>query len=149
MISPATTQNVQTTRGYVAVFVEDVIRHYLEHLDHRLHILPTNEYRDNTADECHEFEQYFDRRKGELGSCGRPLHPLPKRARLRPIPVAPRHPKVLPDSQSWKPTSSTTEPAPKLRAAPVRLKTSTSPTLSTAPSAPTSNAKSSDHPSTR
>ncbi|MFC7992138.1 tyrosine-type recombinase/integrase [Streptomyces pilosus] len=64
--------NVQTTRGYVAVFDEDVIRHYQEHLEHRRQIRPTDEYRDTTSDEWTEFEEHFDRRKVELGSCGRP-----------------------------------------------------------------------------
>ncbi|MEE1942023.1 site-specific integrase [Streptomyces sp. TRM 70361] len=48
--------NVQTTRGYVAVFDEDVIRHYQEHLEHRRQIRPTDEYRDTTSDEWAEFE---------------------------------------------------------------------------------------------
>ncbi|MFJ8532320.1 hypothetical protein [Streptomyces sp. NPDC093591] len=64
--------NVQTTRGYVAVFDEDVIRHYQEHLEHRRQIRPTDEYRDTTSNEWAEFEEHFDRRKVELGSCGRP-----------------------------------------------------------------------------
>ncbi|MGW7262318.1 NUDIX hydrolase [Streptomyces sp. NPDC054842] len=68
--------NVQTTRGYDAVFDEGGIRHYQEHLEHRRQIRPTDEYRDVTADEWSEFEEHFDRRKVELGSCGRPLrHP--------------------------------------------------------------------------
>ncbi|MGW3186200.1 tyrosine-type recombinase/integrase [Kitasatospora sp. NPDC001119] len=64
--------NVQTTRGYVAVFDEDVIRHYQEHLAHRREVRPEGEYRDTTPEEWTEFEEHFDRRKVELGSCGRP-----------------------------------------------------------------------------
>ncbi|MFD9474042.1 tyrosine-type recombinase/integrase [Streptomyces goshikiensis] len=64
--------NIQTTRGYVAVFDEDVIRHYQEHLHHRRQIRPDGEYRDTTNEEWSEFEEHFDRRKVELGSCGRP-----------------------------------------------------------------------------
>ncbi|MFP8887049.1 tyrosine-type recombinase/integrase [Streptomyces mangrovi] len=64
--------SVQTTRGYVAVFDEDVIRHYQSHLHQRRQIRPTHEYRDATAQEWEEFEEHFDRRKVELGSCGRP-----------------------------------------------------------------------------
>ncbi|WP_432741795.1 tyrosine-type recombinase/integrase [Streptomyces sp. JH002] len=64
--------NVQTTRGYVAVFDEDVIRHYREHLAHRRQIRPEGEYRDAASDEWTEFEEHFDRRKVELGSCRRP-----------------------------------------------------------------------------
>lgn len=64
--------NIQTTRGYVAVFDEDVVRHYQEHLQHRPQIRPDGEYRATTNEEWSEFEEHFDRRKVELGSCGRP-----------------------------------------------------------------------------
>ncbi|MGW1798207.1 tyrosine-type recombinase/integrase [Streptomyces sp. NPDC001984] len=64
--------SVQTTRGYVAVFDEDVIRHYQAHLHQRRQIRPTDEYRATTEDEWQEFEEHFDRRKVELGACGRP-----------------------------------------------------------------------------
>ncbi|WP_345945452.1 tyrosine-type recombinase/integrase [Streptomyces albus subsp. chlorinus] len=64
--------NIQTTRGYVAVFDEDVIRHYLAHLNERRQLRPDHEYRDVTSDEWNEFEEHFDKRKVELGSCGRP-----------------------------------------------------------------------------
>ncbi|MFE4915495.1 tyrosine-type recombinase/integrase [Streptomyces sp. NPDC056652] len=70
--------NVQTTRGYVAVFDEDVIRHYQEHqehqehLEHRRQIRPLGEYRNSTSDEWAEFEEHFDRRKVESGACGSP-----------------------------------------------------------------------------
>ncbi|WP_405473937.1 tyrosine-type recombinase/integrase [Streptomyces canus] len=65
--------DVQTTRGYVAVFDEDVIRHYQEFLHHRREVRPEGEYRDATGQEWGEFEDHFDRRKVELGSCARPL----------------------------------------------------------------------------
>ncbi|MEU8781780.1 site-specific integrase [Streptomyces sp. NPDC048637] len=64
--------NVQTTRGYVAVFDEDVIRHYLAHLNERRRLRPDDEYRGVTSDEWEEFEEHFDKRKVELGACGRP-----------------------------------------------------------------------------
>ncbi len=64
--------NVQTTRGYVAVFEEDVIRHYQEFLDHRRAERPHGEYRKPTEAEMAEFEEHFDKRTVELGSCGRP-----------------------------------------------------------------------------
>ncbi|WP_392673612.1 tyrosine-type recombinase/integrase [Streptomyces sp. LN785] len=64
--------NVQTTRGYVAVFNEDVVRHYQAHIHQRRQARPAGEYRDTTSDEWAEFEKHFDRRKVELGSCGRP-----------------------------------------------------------------------------
>ncbi|MFD9456679.1 tyrosine-type recombinase/integrase [Streptomyces sp. NPDC059985] len=64
--------SIQTTRGYVAVFDEDVVRHYQEHLHNRRQVRPADEYRDATREEWGEFEEHFDRRKVELGSCARP-----------------------------------------------------------------------------
>jgi Phage integrase family len=64
--------NVQTTRGYVAVFDEDVVRHYSAFLADRRMLRPVDEYREATRDEWAEFEEHFDKRKVELGSCGRP-----------------------------------------------------------------------------
>ncbi|MFE0055264.1 tyrosine-type recombinase/integrase [Streptomyces sp. NPDC059003] len=64
--------NIQTTRGYVAVFDEDVIRHYVTHLDNRRKIRPSDEYRPASTEEWDEFTEHFDKRKVELGSCGRP-----------------------------------------------------------------------------
>ena len=64
--------NIQTTRGYVAVFDEDVVRHYAAFLAGRRAVRPAEEYRHATAAEWLEFEEHFDERKVELGSCGRP-----------------------------------------------------------------------------
>lgn len=64
--------NVQTFHGYVAVFQEDVIRHYQTHLATRRAGRPTREYRPVTDTEWAEFELHFDKRKVELGQCGRP-----------------------------------------------------------------------------
>ncbi|MFJ8763164.1 tyrosine-type recombinase/integrase [Streptomyces cyaneofuscatus] len=64
--------NVQTTRGYVAVFDEDVVRHYQAHIHQRRQDRPAGEYRDTTKQEWDEFEEHFDHRKVELGACGRP-----------------------------------------------------------------------------
>jgi len=64
--------NVQTTRGYVAVFNEDVVRHYVAFLDQRRQLRPADEYRDATPAEWDEFDEHFDKRKVELGTCGRP-----------------------------------------------------------------------------
>lgn len=64
--------NLETTRGYVAVFEEDVVRHYQAHLQRRRAVRPTSEYRPVTDDEWTEFEEHFDKRKLELGNCGRP-----------------------------------------------------------------------------
>jgi hypothetical protein len=64
--------NLQTTRGYVAVFDEDVVRHYQAYLARRRAFRPAEEYRPVTDQEWHEFEKHFDKRKVELGNCGRP-----------------------------------------------------------------------------
>ncbi|MGY3676557.1 tyrosine-type recombinase/integrase [Streptomyces sp. TE33382] len=64
--------NIETTGGYVAVFNEDVVRHYQEYLARRRAERPSEEYRKATPEEWSEFEIHFDRRKVELGNCGRP-----------------------------------------------------------------------------
>lgn len=64
--------DVQTTHGYVTVFQEDIIRHYQTHLAGRRAARPAREYRAATATEWDEFETHFDKRKVELGQCGRP-----------------------------------------------------------------------------
>lgn len=64
--------NLDTTRGYVAVFDEDLVRHYQAFLDRRRRTRPAEEYRPATDQEWVEFEAHFDKRKVELGSCGRP-----------------------------------------------------------------------------
>jgi integrase len=64
--------HLQTTRGYVAVFDEDVVRHYQVFLQARRALRPTEEYRPTTSEEWAEFERHFDKRKLELGNCGRP-----------------------------------------------------------------------------
>ncbi|MFD3330263.1 site-specific integrase, partial [Streptomyces sp. NPDC058701] len=46
--------SIQTTRGYVAVFDEDVIRHYQAHLHQRRQVRPSEEYRDATEQEWTE-----------------------------------------------------------------------------------------------
>ena len=64
--------SIETTRGYTAVFDEDVVRHYQEFLSSRRKDRPNEEYRQPTPVEWQEFEEHFDNRKVELGSCGRP-----------------------------------------------------------------------------
>ncbi|WP_175417204.1 tyrosine-type recombinase/integrase [Arthrobacter sp. 24S4-2] len=64
--------NLQTTRGYVAVFDEDVVRHYQMHMANRRALRPDHEYAEVADAEWEEFEEHFDKRKVELGSCGRP-----------------------------------------------------------------------------
>ncbi|MFE9536647.1 tyrosine-type recombinase/integrase [Streptomyces sp. NPDC006691] len=64
--------NIQTTRGYVAVFDEDVITHYQQFLAQRRAERPTDEYREPSPAEWDDFQDHFDKRRVELGSCGRP-----------------------------------------------------------------------------
>ncbi|WP_214327577.1 tyrosine-type recombinase/integrase [Nonomuraea sediminis] len=64
--------DVRTTRGYVAVFDEDVISHYQEFLARRRAERPQEEYRKPTDEESSDFNEHFDKRRVELGSCGRP-----------------------------------------------------------------------------
>ncbi|MEU5149710.1 site-specific integrase [Streptomyces yangpuensis] len=64
--------NIQTTRGYVAVFDEDVISHYQQFLAQRRAERPADEYREPTPAEWNDFQDHFDKRRVELGSCGRP-----------------------------------------------------------------------------
>lgn len=68
--------NLQTTRGYVAVFNEDLVRHYQEYPDRRRRERPADEYRAVTRTEWQGFEEHFDHRKVELGGCTRP-YPAP------------------------------------------------------------------------
>ena len=64
--------SLETTRGYVAVFDEDLVRHYQAFLDRRRQARPVDEYRNPTDKEWTEFEKHFDKRRVELGNCGRP-----------------------------------------------------------------------------
>jgi site-specific recombinase XerC len=64
--------NIQTTRGYVAVFAEDVITQYQQFLARRRAERPASEYCEPTPEEWQEFQEHFDKRRVELGSCGRP-----------------------------------------------------------------------------
>ncbi|MGW6841180.1 tyrosine-type recombinase/integrase [Streptomyces sp. NPDC054958] len=64
--------NLQTTQGYVAVFNEDVVAHYQQFLNNRRALRPAAEYGEVTEQEWAEFEDHFEKRKVELGSCARP-----------------------------------------------------------------------------
>ncbi|MFJ6867609.1 tyrosine-type recombinase/integrase [Streptomyces termitum] len=43
--------NIQTTRGCVAVFDDDIVRHYQQFLDQRRQLRPEEEYRDPASEE--------------------------------------------------------------------------------------------------
>ena len=64
--------NLQTTQGYVAVFEEDTVRHYQTFLAKRRQLRPSEEYKAVSQPEWTDFEEHFDKRKVELGSCARP-----------------------------------------------------------------------------
>ncbi len=82
-----------TTHGYVAVFDEDVIRHYQQFLAAAGQPARTRSTGPPTGQEWTEFEDHFDKRNVELGTCGRPYGtPCAARARLHPLPDAPCQP---------------------------------------------------------
>ncbi|MFD6314921.1 tyrosine-type recombinase/integrase [Streptomyces nigra] len=89
--------DIRTTRGYVAVFDEDVISHYHQFLARRRAARPTEEYREPTRDEWEDFQEHFDKRRVELGSCGRPYGTLcaHEHACIR-CPLLSINPKMLP-----------------------------------------------------
>jgi site-specific recombinase XerC len=89
--------NLQTTRGYVAVFNEDVVRHYQGFLDRRRQARPTDEYRPVTEPEWLGFEEHFDQRKVELGGCARPYStPCQHEHACLRCPMININPKILP-----------------------------------------------------
>ena len=65
-------KDVNTTQGYTAVFDEALVRAYRTFLDRRRELRPDTEYREPTPSEWDEFQQHFELRKLELGTCGRP-----------------------------------------------------------------------------
>jgi integrase len=64
--------DLNTTKGYVAVYPEQVVRHFQAHLVRRRASRPSQEYREPTAQEWTGFEQHFRRRRMALGDCYRP-----------------------------------------------------------------------------
>lgn len=119
--------NIQTTRGYVAVFDEEVIRHYQEFLDHRRTQRPPGEYRDPTPQEWEEFEDHFDKRKVELGGCGRPYGtPAPMSTPVSAVPCSASTRRCCPASTNWKPACLLVASARSLKDGEVRSKDSTS-----------------------
>lgn len=64
--------DLDTTRGYVAVYPEEVVRHFQAHMARRRSSRPTEEYREPTEKEWAEFGKHFRRRRMALGDCYRP-----------------------------------------------------------------------------
>jgi hypothetical protein len=80
-----------------AVFDDVVVRHYQQFLDRRRDQRPPEEYRDPTPGEWSEFEEHFDKRKVELGSCGRPYGtPCAHEHACIRCPMLTLNPKMLP-----------------------------------------------------
>jgi integrase len=64
--------DLNTTQGYVAVYPQEVIRHYRRFVDQRRTCRPSEEYREPTDGEWTEFRDHFSLRKVALGTCNRP-----------------------------------------------------------------------------
>ena len=78
--------SLDTTRGYTAVFPEQVIAAHEALIERRRQLRPDGEMRTATGEEWAEFEQHFLLRKVALGGCHRPYGtPLRPRARLHPL----------------------------------------------------------------
>nr|WSX47750.1 site-specific integrase [Streptomyces sp. NBC_00974] len=89
--------NLQTTQGYVAIFAEDIVQHYQKFLNNRRAARPEGEYVDVTPEEWAEFEEHFDKRKVELGNCGRPYgSPCQHEHACIRCPMLQVNPKMLP-----------------------------------------------------
>jgi hypothetical protein len=86
-------RSIDTTRGYTAVYPEEVIRHYQTFIHDRRAARPAAEYREPTDSEWDEFERHFTLRKVAYGNCDRPYgspcsheHACVRCSMLRPEP---------------------------------------------------------------
>jgi integrase len=64
--------DLNVTQAYTAVFDEELVRSYQTFLARRRAARPAAEHRLATDDEWREFQQHFQTRQLELGTCGRP-----------------------------------------------------------------------------
>lgn len=64
--------NLDTTRGYTAVFPEDVIAAHQHFIERRRTLGPLRELQTASGEEWQEFENHFLLRKVALGDCHRP-----------------------------------------------------------------------------
>lgn len=64
--------NLETTRGYTAVFPEEVVQAHQAFIERRRGARPEGEFRQATEAEWGDFEQHFLLRKVALGDCHRP-----------------------------------------------------------------------------
>ncbi|TYC10740.1 site-specific integrase [Micromonospora sp. MP36] len=65
-------RNINTTQHYLVIFQDELVRTYRAFLDQRRATRPAAEYREPTDAEWQEFQQHFELRKVELGTCARP-----------------------------------------------------------------------------
>jgi integrase len=64
-------ESLTTTQAYIAIYDQDVIDHHRAFIARRRTLRPSEEYREPTNAEWDEFLSHFERRKVELGVCGR------------------------------------------------------------------------------
>lgn len=64
--------DLDTTRGYTAVFQDEIITRHQQFITRRRALRDSSEYRDVTEDEWAEFEKHFQLRRVALGDCFRP-----------------------------------------------------------------------------
>ncbi|AFM20303.1 site-specific recombinase XerD (plasmid) [Mycolicibacterium chubuense NBB4] len=64
--------NLDTTRGYTAVFPEHIVTAHQAYIERRRHLRPFEEGRVADGDEWADFEQHFLLRRVALGECHRP-----------------------------------------------------------------------------
>jgi site-specific recombinase XerD len=88
-------RSITATESYVAVFQDDLIRTYRAFLGKRRATRPEAEYREPTDEEWRQFEEHFEKRRLEIGTCGRPYgtacqheHACIRCPMLRPDPAA-------------------------------------------------------------
>jgi site-specific recombinase XerD len=65
-------KTINTTQAYTAIFDDELVRSYRSYLDARRTLRPEEEYREPSDEEWRDFQQHFEQRKLELGTCGRP-----------------------------------------------------------------------------
>lgn len=65
-------KNIEVTRGYTAVYQQDVFDAYGRFIEQRRRLRPASEYREPTQQEWAEFVEHFGQRKIALGTCRRP-----------------------------------------------------------------------------
>lgn len=118
--------NLETTRGYIAVFEEDVVRHYQAHLARRRQLRPQTEYRPATPAEWQELEEHFDKRKLDSATAAAPTpHPAPTNTPAAAAPCCASTRRCLAGSTRSKPTCSPVATAPKPKAGSARSRAST------------------------